>query len=318
MLDKKIRILNFDQSIVKQRGLLEKYESDIIDLKDLEGRARYWLNSRDRKIIEERIIGSAKDAVTFLGSGDFHQISEILINSFSQPLSLILFDFHPEWDTLSPRFSCGSWLNQVLKRKNALKVILIGVSSEDISTFNINSGNLKSLRENRVEIYPYTHAPSKVFFKKVPQNLSVRIERSLFFDTIHWHELAGEDLTEFFEKIFYRLPSKDVYVSIDKDCLNYDSALTNWEEGRFSLEQLLLMLKLIKENFNIIGLDVTGDYSQIHLSGLTKRIISYWDHPKDIKPLKVSQEFISAVNEKTNLKILELLTQGNKDYSSSD
>lgn len=308
MLGKKIRVLNFDGSITKQKQLFEKYDAQVIDFRDLEGRARSWLNSRDRKIIQGRLIGSPNEAITFLGSGDFHQISEILISGFSQQFSLIIFDFHPEWDIWPPRFGCGSWLNQVLKRKNILKVLLIGVSSEDISTFNINSGNLKSLRENRLELYPYAHKPSKVFFKKVPQNLSVEVDRGLFLSTIYWHELAGENLREFFEKILCRLPSRNVYVSIDKDCLNYDAALTNWEEGRFSLEELLLMLKLIKENLEIVGLDITGDYSPIHLNGLIKKIISYWDHPRDIKAVKVSEELISAVNQKTNLEILRTLT----------
>jgi hypothetical protein len=310
MLNKKIRILDFDGSVTKQKQLLERYESDILDLKELGLSARYWVNSRDRKVIEKRITNSAKDAITFLGSGDFHHISEILINSFSQPMSLILFDLHPEWDTYSLFLGCGSWLSPVLKRENILKVILIGVSSEDISTFNINSGNLKSLKEDRVEIYPYAHRPSKVFLKRVPENISVRTERRPFFSTIYWHELVGENLGQFFKGLIGRLPSKNVYVSIDKDCLNYDSALTNWEEGGFSLEQLLLMLKLIKENLRIIGLDITGDYSNIEVSGPLKRVLSYLDHPRNIKPLKMQEEFVTSVNERTNLKIIELLTEG--------
>ncbi|MGD0336748.1 MAG: hypothetical protein ABSB18_06585 [Candidatus Omnitrophota bacterium] len=309
MLNKKIRILDFDGSITKQKQLLKRYESDILDLKGLGPAARYWVNNRDRKIIEERITDSAKEAITFLGSGDFHHISEVLINSFSQQMSLILFDLHPEWDIYSFFLGCGSWLNSILKRKNILKVILVGTSSEDISTFNINSGNLKSLKEGLVEIYPYTHRPSKVFLKRVPENISVKVERGPFSSTIYWHELVSEELGPFFKGLIGRLPSKNVYVSIDKDCLNYDSALTNWEEGGFSLGQLLLMLKLIKENLRIVGLDITGDYSNIEVSGSLKRILSYLDHPRNIKPLKMPEESVTSINERTNLEILGLLTE---------
>lgn len=311
MLSRKIRILNFDDSVIKQRGLLEKYENIILDLRDMEEPVRHWMSAKVRKEIAGRIPATAQNAITFLGSGDFHHISEILINALAGPMSVIVFDFHPDWDTSPPRFGCGSWLNQVLRMKNVSKVILIGVSSDDISSKNINSGNLASLSGNRVEIYPYAHGPSKTFLKKIPDNISIKAVRGVFFNTIYWQELRNKNLQGFFQQLLERLPSKRVYVSIDKDCLAYDSALTNWEEGNFSLDQLLLMLKLIKERLDIIGLDITGDYSKIHFSGICKKFFSYLDHPRDAKPLLMPKGTITALNEKTNLRILELLTEEN-------
>ncbi len=120
-------------------------------------------------------------------------------------------------------------------------------------------------------------------------------------------ELKNKNLKDFFSSIISRLSVKDVYVSIDKDCLNNESALTNWEEGKLAIEQLLLMLKLIKENLNIVGLDITGDYSRAGVSGKIKGIFSRLDHPKSIRADNTPEEEITRINELTNIKILETI-----------
>ena len=308
MLTKSIRILNFDDSITKQKNLLSQYENQVLDLKDLGMQTRCWVNFNSRSLIQKRIQNSPKNAITFLGSGDFHHVTELLLTQFDEPLSVITFDFHPDWDTLPPRFGCGSWVNEVLKRKNILQFILLGVSSADISTFNIQSGNLASFKNDRLQLYPYSHQTSLTFLKKIPKNASVKIEKGLFFKRIYWNELKNKNLEVFFQNLLKRMPAKKVYVSIDKDCLRNDYALTNWEEGKFSLEELLCLLKLIRQNLDIVGLDITGDYSPISVKGIFKKIASYLDHPKGIEVNTFPESFITGRNEDTNLKILEILT----------
>jgi len=307
MLNKSIRVLNLDNSVVKQQNLTSRYKTEIIDLREVGPRLRLWMDSKAVAQIKERIRDSSKDSATFLGSGDFHHISAILINQFQDPLSVIIFDFHPDWDTLSPHMGCGSWVNQVLKNENIRKCVLIGVSSDDISSWRVQSLNLESLKEDRVEIYPYAHKPSKVFLKRIPKNSSLKPKNHLLFSEITWTELKNKNLKEFFSSILKRMPTDDVYISIDKDCLKSDSAVTNWEEGYLSLDELLLMLKLIGENLNIAGVDITGDYSKICIESKFKRLLSYFDHPKRLISDKLSQPQITAINENTNLKILEAL-----------
>lgn len=307
MLDKSIRILNLDGSLVRQKVLLSKYQSSVLDLSDLGPSSRLWLNPQQRRIIEERIRNSPKGSITFLGSGDFHHISEILISQFTGPIAVISFDFHPDWDTLPPRLGCGSWVTEVLKKKNISKFILLGVSSKDIGVFSIQTGNLNSLKNDRLEIYPYAHCPTRVFLKQVPKNISIATERGAFYNKIYWHELKAVNLADFFLEVLQRMPVKDVYVSIDKDCLTRKYAVTNWEEGKLCLEELLSILRMIKENLNIVGMDICGDYSEIRINGAMKRIASYWDHPKDKTVMQIPAEIITAINEETNLKILETI-----------
>ncbi|MDD5583667.1 MAG: arginase family protein [Candidatus Omnitrophica bacterium] len=308
MLGQSIRILNFDDSVVKQKNLCAQYANDIIDLKDIAPYARCYATSKTRADLARRIPESDKNPVTFLGSGDFHHISELLLSRFDEPLSVIMFDFHPDWDMLPPRYGCGSWVTEVLKKKNNIgKFMLVGVSSDDISSFNINTAYLRALKDDRLEIYPYAHGPSKVFLRKVPENVSLTAKRGLFASTIHWQELKDKNLPEFFKERVKHLPTENVYISIDKDCLCGNAALTNWEEGKLSLDELLQLLLLIKENRTIVGLDICGDYSPVVTKGYFKTIASYLDHPKDIKASTLKESFITAFNEETNLKILKVL-----------
>lgn len=312
MLAQHIRILDFDGSVTKQRELLLRHESEIVDMRDIGPQARFWMGSKVRARIWTRIKDSPKNSATFLGSGDFHHVSEILISQFDEPLSVIVFDNHPDWDILPIRLNCGSWVSRILKRKNIKKVVLIGPSSRDISTFIIQTANLSSLEGGRVEIYPVEHGPSVAFLKKVPKNRSIGADKRGVFTRIRWHELKDMDLANFIEDVLKRLPTEKVYISIDKDCLKKEYALTNWEEGLLTLGQLTSMLKSIEQAKEPVGLDITGDHSKIAASGILKKIASYLDHPRNIAAGRLEEEQVTAVNEETNLSILNAVIPGDR------
>ena len=307
MLDKKIRILDLDGSVAKQNNLLARYDNEVIGLKDLGPLARHWCSRKTRSLIEGRISGSARNTITFIGSGDYHHISEILIDQFKEPISLICFDYHPDWTALPPRYGCGSWVTEVLKKKNVRKAVLFGASSEDLSSFNIQSGSLGAFKDDRLEIFPFAHEPSRVFLRKIWRNSSIKSRKGVFSDRIFWTQIKEGDMAGLFEAALKRVPTKEVYVSIDKDCLKNDYALTNWEEGVFSLEQLLSLLALIKKNKRIIGLDITGDYSIVSVKGLARKITVYLDHPRLIKAGQMPQAQVNSINEGTNIKLVDFI-----------
>jgi len=304
MLDKRIRVLNFDNSIIAQPKLLSRYPAEIIDFTSLASSARLYISSALRKKIPDFLTPGGKKYPTFLGSGDFHHISEILVSQIDEPACLIVFDFHPDWDILPPRFACGSWVTRALKNKNISKCLLIGAGSDDLSSPALQTANLAVLADNRLEIYPYRHKPSSVYFRRVAQNRSITTQKGIFSNKIIWHQLEKEDLTVFTLGLIKGLPTRKVYISIDKDCLKKDFALTNWEEGFLRLEQLLIMLKLMRENLDIIGLDVAGDYSAPVILNKIKAFILSLDHPKGFTAKNYPADLISSVNEQTSLAIL--------------
>ena len=305
MLDKGLRVLNFDNSILAQRKLISTYLAEIVDLTGLAECARLFMSKNVRKEISAILAPITKNYPSFLGSGDFHHISEILISRIDAHFCLVVFDFHPDWDILPPYFACGSWINQALKNKNIVKCLLIAKGSQDLSFPALETANLGALAGGRLEIYPYRHKPSRVYFRHVARNRSLGIQKNFFSNKIIWDQLENKDLTVFFLELIRHLPTHKVYVSIDKDCLSGDYALTNWEEGFLRLEQLLAMLRLIRENLDIIGLDVTGDYSQPHFPGIIKAAVSKIDHPKKASSDNHSADSVSSINEQTNLLLLQ-------------
>ncbi len=307
MLDKGIRVLNFDNSIIAQRKLFSTYLTEVIDFTSLAHSARLFMSLATRKKISDTLALGSKNYPVLLGSGDFHHISEILTSRINEPACLLVFDFHPDWDTLPPRFACGAWVSAALKNKNIQKCIIIGVGSDDLSWPALQAGSLGALAGNRLEIYPYRHKPSRVYFRGVAQNCSVTVQKSFFSSKITWHELEGKDLAAFTLGLVKRLPVRKAYISIDKDCLRGDYALTNWEEGFLQLEQLLTALRPMRENLDIIGLDVAGDYSAPEIKNKIKMVISRLDHPRKFSANNCSAGLISSVNEQANLKILQTI-----------
>ena len=307
MLNKSIRILNFDDSIIKQKRIFLQYQAQIIDLEKIGPAVRLWMNGALRKKIAERLHPEVRNSVTFIGSGDFHHISSILTSQFQEPFSLIVFDHHPDWDILPPRYGCGSWVREALRNTLISKCLLIGVSSSDISAGSIQSGNLASLRNSRLEIYPHTHEPTQVILEKIPVNNSYRSEGSFISSRIFWNQLNDKNIPEFFLSLIKSLNTKNVYISLDKDCLKNEASLTNWEEGKLSLDELLVMLKIIKDNCEIIGMDICGDYSKANFANKFKSLISRFDHPRHVAAEKLPESTVTSLNETTNLKILETL-----------
>ena len=76
-----------------------------------------------------------------------------------------------------------------------------------------------------------------------------------------------------------------VYISIDKDILGQGGAITDWDQGNLSLDDLERMLDIIFENEKVIGMDICGEYSGAY----------------DL----VKAQKAGLLNEKTNEEIVE-------------
>lgn len=301
----KCYILNFDDSVTRQKKLLSRYDPVIVDLKDMAPSVRFWMDQRTRRRLEGSISHLPKDALFFTGSGDFHHVSSLLIGRFDDPVTVINFDRHPDWDTLSPVLTCGSWVRDAMRHRRVRKMILAGMGSAGMLPSLPQTGCMDELRHDRLEVYPYRLAPSYVFFKKVPDNISIEVKRYGPVSRVTWNCLNEKNLYEFFLHIVNRIPTEGVYISIDKDCLKKKHALTNWEEGFMEMEELLMMLKILKDNRKVLAVDITGEYSNPEVYGTLKKIVSRVNHPRVPSALSSPCAGIDETNESANLTILE-------------
>ena len=58
-----------------------------------------------------------------------------------------------------------------------------------------------------------------------------------------------------------------VYISIDKDALSEEFAITDWDQGDMTLSTLLDMLSNIFASHTVLGIDICGDSGEMAASG---------------------------------------------------
>lgn len=301
----RVRILNFDDSVVSQGELINRYKPAVIDLTGIGPACRLWVGGKAAAEIKKSLDPQWKEAVTFLGSGDFHHISSLLIEQFEEDFCVFIFDLHPDLDYLSPRRSCGAWVNLVAGRKAVKKTVILGASSEDLSFPGNLTCNFKWFKDSRVELYPFYRPPAWTLFKNLPENDFIHPDRRGIVQRVRWDNLRDKDIRQFILGLLKRLPRKRVYISVDKDCLLPEYALTNWEPGVLRLDWLLEALSSLRDEAEVIGMDITGEYSPVKTDSFLKKLCAHWDHPRQWAEEKSSAE-IAKINAYANLKILEL------------
>ena len=89
-------------------------------------------------------------------------------------------------------------------------------------------------------------------------------DRSSLFHSDQLVEISYEELKDHSaRKKLQALPTNfPIYISIDKDVLNESCAVTNWDQGEMSLPLLENVLKILISNYDVIGIDICGDFPE--------------------------------------------------------
>jgi hypothetical protein len=93
-------------------------------------------------------------------------------------------------------------------------------------------------------------------------------------------EILRDNWRDHFEQLFETAGGKNVYITIDLDCLNASEAVTNWEVGRFTIADLEWAIGKLRESSRIIGGDICGAYSPPNYERFKQRFAAEFDHPK--------------------------------------
>jgi arginase family enzyme len=202
-----------------------------IDCSDIPGTDCYC-DDEAVEIIRRRIADAGithARGIHFFDNGNYHYMSKIWTDMVQEPFSLVVFDHHP--DMQEPRFgnilSCGGWVKKVAEENKFVdNIVIIGVSehlTREISTHN----KVSYLREGEYKA-----------MVKSPDG----IER--FLSTIRDFGFAF---------------SPNIYISIDKDALSPNHAVTNWDQGSLSLEHMKAIISAFAQGRKIIGIDICGE-----------------------------------------------------------
>ena len=231
------------------------------------------------RVVEQFCRERASDLVApFLlyGSGDFHYLTALRLCFVAEPLLLVAFDNHPDWDVRPPKWACGGWVNRALELPNVMLTSVWGCGNFECWWPHQIFGNRSAERAGILEVHPWAdERPVK--------------------DRQRKGAILREDWRERFEEFAKRLGGKDVYVTIDLDCLRSEQATTNWESGRFTVADLEWALGKLREFASIIGGDICGAYSPPKYARRKQRFAAEFDRPKIAPPnLEKARETNSA------------------------
>ena len=232
----------------------------VIDARELGPRLRFSAPSR---LIGEFFHGFSPRLAPFLvyGSGDFHHLSALWIRRLAEPFVLVSFDNHPDWDVRPPRWSCGGWINRALELPLVEKVSVWGCGNFECWCPRNLFGNRRAVRSGELEVHPWTDERPAT-----DQNRPGAILRS------NWRAR--------FMQFAEAMAGTNIYVTIDLDCLRAEDAVTNWESGRFAVEDVMWALAQLRTHTRIVAGDICGAFSPPRYARLKQRLVAETDHPK--------------------------------------
>ena len=217
---------------------------------------------------------------TLFGSGDFHHLSAVWQRQFDEPFALLSFDNHPDWDIRPPNWSCGAWINRALENPRVESVSIWGCGSFECNFPWRFLGNRRAAKTHRLIVYPWRQR--RVRYPAYFNPLRIGNWKTLFMDWLDHHH------------------DHKVYVTIDMDCLTSGEALTNWENGRFTCDNLIWALRTLREKMEVIGGDLCGGWSRPSYQTIFQKFAGWFDHPAAHAPGR--QDLLSC-----NLVTLEKL-----------
>lgn len=299
--------LDIDGSIRQQKELYSRL-TDSADLRAEEKNLRLWANSQGLKQLRQTIHSLRQKHpdpwLTFIGSGDLHHITLSLLESLPEklgPVTFVLIDHHPDWFTRPPRNHCGNWVSGIPKIKRVQSIILAGQDSDDLKPKNFWSFPFRELCTGRIQLFPYKRKPIRAFMRWPARVASAeKIVRRFYGTDLYFETLMQSSPDIFFSNLADRLKGQTLYISIDKDCLEKKSALTDWEQGQIALKDLITGINKLKQVCPVAGVDICGDQAPSPLKGLLQRIDS-----GRIFPNITTKESVNSINETTNLELLD-------------
>ncbi len=216
-----VTVLDFDETYDAQASL--KGEGfDWLELGSIPNTSLFC-EKTSLKEISKQLEYYKQNKVTLLGNGNYHYVTYAILSKMKTPFTLILFDHHTDMGK-SPAenlLSCGSWVHEALKTLPFLeKVVIIGVS-DDYEYYNLTN---------------------------IHQHAFVLTEHDLHLHSNHYKTLLKQ------------IPTEAIYISIDKDVLSEEDAVTAWDQGSMKLKQLASYIHVLLNEKDVLGIDICGEY----------------------------------------------------------
>jgi hypothetical protein len=250
-------ILDFDRSVLPLPGCRR------VPLADWQEDLRFGCPLGTLRRLDGQVGAALAGATTtFLGSGDYHHVSHLLIGRHAPAgaaLQVVVFDNHPDNMRYPFGIHCGSWVWHVSRLPGVACVHVLGITSADVAARHAWENHLRPLRAGKVR---YWCIGADLGWAG---RLGIGGSRS-------WPTAAAM-LDAFAEHI--DRAAGPLYLSIDKDVLARNVVHTNWDQGVLTLDQLGAAIRLLRAR--LVASDVTGEISTYRYRSWFKRLLSGLD-----------------------------------------
>jgi len=278
-------ILDFDDSVVPLP------ECEVIPLSRYQETIRFGCRMPELRDLGEELapVLDTQPRLVFMGSGDYHHVSYLLIErlrTLGRKIQIIVFDNHPDNMRYPFGIHCGSWVWHVSRLPFVMRVHVVGITSTDVNAGHLWENHLGPLYSG------------KVMYWCVQRSLRamrlVGIRRCRTFDS----------MADLLDELPAAVGDEPIYLSIDKDVLSGDVVQTNWDQGVMTRDELTSAIQLLQER--IIGSDICGEVSSYRYRSRFKRFLSNLDHQPAIAKDTVAEW--QARHRELNLHLLSLLS----------
>jgi hypothetical protein len=212
------------------------------------------------------------------GSGDFHHLTAVFVRQIKEPFAILSFDNHPDWDIRPPHWSCGAWVNRALENPLVQQVAVWGCGSFECGFPWRLLGNRSACRAGRLRVAPW------------------RSDRKGYPSWLH--PISPADWRLSFTQYVESILAPTIYVTVDLDCLGESDAVTNWENGRFALSDLVWAITLLRQKTRIVGGDLCGAFSPMRYGSRFQSLAGRFDHPRQRSVTETERRLV-------NLRALE-------------
>lgn len=256
-------ILDFDGSVLPIQP-----DERRLDLRAWEEEIRYACPWSGFKRLEKHLAQTmpTQPGCVFLGSGDFHHVSLALLkHTLAQthvPLDLIICDNHPDNMRYPFGLHCGSWVTHAARLEAIRHVHVLGITSPDICWAQAWQNRLTPLIKNKLTYWSLGQPAGWLGL--------------LGLGDRHKNFAHSAELIQAFSHT--RDGQVPVYLSVDKDVLSTEIIQTNWDQGRFSRQDLRAIIDLFPGR--LTGADLCGDVSAYDYKSRFKRLLTRLDGQK--------------------------------------
>ncbi len=315
-----VLVLDTDDSVVRQQQLIATYGAQVVPLQDQGESLRFWCSNQQMDALLATVRRAAQTSLPkaiLYGSGDYHHLAYLGISLIAEPFTVIHFDNHTDfWNFPFPRHHfLGSWVVKVQPNPWLKRVLQFGVDG-DLGRYPVSSTlihDIGMLTSGKVEMYPYRMQHSGFWGRVKAELPCARFEPDGWFRTrATWRNIeAHGGAAAFAEEMVKRIPTDNVYFTIDKDVLleaeNFAAYPDN--QGNMKVQEVLTMIRIMASARKVIGFDICGDGSTLpRAKGLLRRAV-LWQKDRFLPSDAYTNPANVALNERVNLQILATLVQ---------